>query len=75
MNEKKIILNSIRCKTCKDLLVSLHVHDFRWCSCGKVAIDGGKEYLKRCGSSTDYTDNSVYFNPTDQKFYYWREEK
>jgi len=32
---------AIRCKNCGDLIYSRARHDFCWCSCGTVAIDGG----------------------------------
>lgn len=54
----KIISNKIRCKHCGEVIESTHVHDYKWCSCGKVAIDGGKEYLKRCGEPNDWDDLS-----------------
>lgn len=55
----KIIRNSITCNLCGDQIMSIHVHDFQRCKCGKVAVDGGKEYLKRCGEESDYTDTSI----------------
>lgn len=36
----------IKCKFCGDIIVSLSRHDFKFCKCGKVAIDGGQDYLK-----------------------------
>ena len=27
--------------------MSTHVHDYKRCSCGAVAVDGGKEYMRR----------------------------
>ena len=45
----KIIINRIKCKFCGDILESKSRHDFKFCSCGKVAIDGGHFYLKRSG--------------------------
>ena len=44
--DKKIIKNCIRCKHCGDVIESETTHDFKFCSCGKVAIDGGHSYLK-----------------------------
>lgn len=40
--------NRIQCVHCKDIIESFHVHDFKWCKCGKVAVDGGMDYMKRC---------------------------
>lgn len=45
--EPAILINAITCLKCKDLIVSMHIHDFRWCSCESVAVDGGRSYLKR----------------------------
>ena len=59
MTEKKILKNRIRCRTCGDIIESLHVHDFKYCFCGKVAVDGGKEYLKRCGDMDDIEELCV----------------
>lgn len=42
-------VNAIRCKNCDDLIYSRARHDFRWCSCGTVAIDGGEENMRFCG--------------------------
>ena len=49
----KIIKNRIKCKFCGDILESNSRHDFKFCSCGKVSIDGGQFYLKRSGYPGD----------------------
>lgn len=59
----KIISNKIRCKHCGDVIESKHRHDFVWCKCGKVAVDGGKSYLKRAFQTEpkdDYEELSEY---------------
>jgi hypothetical protein len=38
----------VRCKTCGDVIQSLHRHDLKWCKCGNIFVDGGTDYL-RCG--------------------------
>jgi hypothetical protein len=43
----QLIKNIIQCKSCEDIIESTHRHDFKWCQCGKVAIDGGLDYGKR----------------------------
>lgn len=43
-----IIRNSAKCLACGDEIESRHRHDFRWCSCLSLAVDGGTAYLKRC---------------------------
>ena len=42
-----IKVNKIKCKFCGDIIESTHVHDFKFCSCGKCSVDGGHYYLKR----------------------------
>jgi len=54
-----IIENSIKCNACGDEIVSRHRHDFKWCRCGAVAVDGGKDYLRRVGDINNYTDLSI----------------
>ena len=56
--KKKIISNKVKCINCGDILESKTVNDFKRCSCGKVAIDGGNDYLKRIGKEEDYIELS-----------------
>lgn len=56
----KVFRNRIRCKHCNDVIESFTVHDFKWCSCHKVAVDGGREYLRRCGNLEDMEELSEY---------------
>lgn len=50
----RVITNKAQCNKCGDILESVHVHDFRSCSCGAISVDGGKQYIKR--SFTNYDD-------------------
>ena len=55
----KIISNKIQCNHCKQIIESKHTHDFVQCQCGKVAVDGGLDYQKRCFEREgDYTEMS-----------------
>lgn len=62
MNEKKLIRNAIQCVHCRDVIESKHTHDFKWCKCGTVAVDGGLSYCKRVfkNSPDDYIDLSEW---------------
>jgi predicted house-cleaning noncanonical NTP pyrophosphatase (MazG superfamily) len=56
----KILKNSIRCKRCGDVIESRGVHEMVWCSCHSCAVDGGREYLRRCFAEDDcYEELSV----------------
>lgn len=54
----RIIVNRIKCLKCGDIITSESVHDYKSCSCGACAVDGGKEYLKRCGEPADWEELS-----------------
>ncbi|WP_335510883.1 DUF7695 domain-containing protein [Bacillus sp. JJ722] len=42
-----LVKNIIKCKSCNDIIESTHRYDFKYCKCGKVAVDGGLDYAKR----------------------------
>lgn len=56
--KEEIISNKIKCKKCEDIIESKSTNDYKKCSCGTVAVDGGKDYLKRIGNEEDYEDIS-----------------
>lgn len=58
----KIIHNKIRCKKCGKIIESTSTHDFKWCSCGACAVDGGHDYLKRSGNQEDWEELSEVEN-------------
>lgn len=53
---EKIISNKIKCKHCGDIIESRYVHEYKSCKCGKVAVDGGRHYLKRSFMSSPESD-------------------
>lgn len=60
LSDKKILVNKIQCKKCKDIIESKHVHDFKWCVCKSIAVDGGLEYLRRVGNLEDIIELSEF---------------
>ena len=62
MKVNKIVKNAARCTHCGDVIESTHVHDFKWCSCKTIAVDGGHSYLKRSfkNSPADFEDMSEW---------------
>lgn len=56
-----IIENKAQCTHCNDVVESTHRHDYRACSCRKIAVDGGKDYLRRVfDSPSDFIELSLY---------------
>ena len=47
-------ITAVLCKKCGDMVYSRCTHDFRECSCGSVAVDGGFDYLRIVGHSENY---------------------
>ena len=55
-----ILRNMGKCNECGDVIESVHRHDFVRCSCGAVAVDGGKDYLRRVAKEWEmFTDMSI----------------
>jgi tRNA(Ile2) C34 agmatinyltransferase TiaS len=55
----KILTNKIKCNKCGDIIESTHRHDFKFCKCQSIAVDGGREYLRRLFTKiSDFTEMS-----------------
>ena len=54
----RILSNKAQCRLCGDVIESKHRHDFVWCKCQAIAVDGGKAYLKRTGNPEDIIELS-----------------
>jgi hypothetical protein len=68
MRDEIIVRNSVRCLGCGDEIVSGHRHDFKYCSCGAVAVDGGQAYTRRLFKSGSlWLDTSIYAEPDPTK--------
>lgn len=50
MNKKEMnkyrYQTGIYCPKCKEIIYSVNRHDYRYCSCNRCMIDGGKDYTK-----------------------------
>jgi len=47
-------VSGIECLKCHDKIWSRYTHDFRYCKCETVAVDGGRQYLRIIGDARDY---------------------
>lgn len=41
--------NKAICKKCKSIIESKHRHDFQWCACKTIYVDGGNDYWRGGG--------------------------
>ena len=55
---RKIIKNAIQCKLCGEIIESTDRHQYVTCKCGACAVDGGHDYLRRCGNLEDWEELS-----------------
>jgi len=47
MENRQIVLNSIKCLECGETLISHHRHDYKTCNCANATMcDGGTDYLR-----------------------------
>jgi hypothetical protein len=58
--KRRIKRNAIKCNHCGDVIESTHVHDFKWCACKSIAVDGGFEYIRRVGNLEDIMELSEF---------------
>ena len=68
-----IVVNSIRCKKCGDVITSLYRDDRVKCRCGQCEVFGGREFLGRsttAGSIGDAYDDLTVFDLEEE----WHED-
>jgi len=62
-------VQTVKCLKCGDEIYSRARHDFRWCSCHSVAVDGGRDYTKICGEPTEFITGSAEVDVTDLQLF------
>jgi len=50
-----ITRNAAQFRQCGDVIESEFRHEYKWCKCGAIAVDGGKDYLRRAARD-DFAD-------------------
>ena len=63
----KIISNKIKCLHCDEIIESKSHYDFKRCSCGACAVDGGTSYLRRLGNRGDWIEMSEVIDDDGSK--------
>lgn len=49
-------LNRALCKICGSVIESMYRHDFVYCSCTAIAVDGGNDYARRVGNPVAFEE-------------------
>jgi len=53
--------HAVQCRKCLEIIESKHRHDFKYCSCNAVGIDGGISAGNRIlGNLSDIENKSMY---------------
>jgi hypothetical protein len=74
--KKSTEVGCVICPKCHDIVYSRARHDMRNCTCGEVAIDGGRFYTKLCFKK-DMPETKVITVPysDDEMFQDWNQRK
>lgn len=63
--DRRLVRNAACCRRCGEEIESTHRHDFKWCSCKGIFVDGGLSYARRGGELIgDYDELSEYDDGT-----------
>lgn len=54
-----ILSNQAKCRKCGDEPYSANRHDFKYCGCGSMAVDGGMDYIRRVGDVANTYEMSI----------------
>ena len=65
------VRHAIYCKLCKDTIESKDEHDFKWCSCGSIGIDGGIKDGNRILGNMSYIETRSMYSHILNKKWIW----
>lgn len=59
--------NAIKCNHCGDVVESTSRHDFKYCKCGTVFVDGGKDYQRIGFYGPDDYENLIEYEDDNER--------
>jgi len=62
-------VRAIKCKKCGDTVFSRARHDFHWCSCESIFIDGGFDYMRFGGEPENIEQVDIEIDATMGELY------
>lgn len=65
-NTGDVFENAAECLVCGDYIRSNHRHDFKYCKCGNISVDGGSWYVRRGFKTDQYRNIVVLFDDADK---------
>lgn len=70
------VRHAMKCKLCEDTIESKSQHDFKWCKCGAIGVDGGIGCGNRIlGDLKNMEDRRMWKSEGPGKRYYLPEEE
>jgi len=64
MSDKHTV-NAVKCHKCGGYAISRHRHDFVWCLCRNIFVDGGPAYTRIGGTALDDDSYTLIKDPND----------
>jgi len=69
LKAKPVQVNATGCRLCHYTIFSRARHDYRFCQCGEIGIDGGFDYLRGSYRSTPGVPKVLVINASRQELY------
>lgn len=63
---ERIVRNAARCRKCDTVIESRHRHEFKWCTCRSIFVDGGTDYLRSGGDPENFETLSIIEGGNDE---------
>lgn len=64
--ENFLIRKEVKCLECGEVLESIHVHDYKKCSCpNQTMVDGGLEYVRNGGVNKKKLETQCVYSNDD----------
>jgi len=60
---------AVKCLKCGDTIYSRAQHDFHYCSCKSVGIDGGRQYTRIIGDIKDIQEKQINIKASQKELY------
>ena len=69
LDAKPVEVNALECGLCHCTIYSRARHDYRFCHCGEIGIDGGFDYLKGSYKTTPGTSLTLTVPASRRELY------
>lgn len=65
-----VTVTTVKCPTCKEIIYSRANHDFKYCSCGEIFVDGGLDHIRIGGKDlVAIVTSTIEIDATEKELY------